>query len=216
MAINAPPSARNRTSTRSLLRCGVVAGPFYLAVSLAQAFLRDGFDLARHSLSLLANGPGGWIQIANFLATGLLVLAAAVGFGRVLGPKSRGVTWFLAGYGLAMIVAAMFRADPMDGFPPGTPAGIPTAISTAGLIHLVSGALGFTCLAISCFFAARAMSRRQVSSLAWLSMLSGLIVAVGFFGGVALPLGGVLGIWLAVVVGWTWLGVMSHQLSDLT
>jgi hypothetical protein len=125
------------------------------------------------------------------------------------------VTWFLAGYGLAMIVAAMFRADPMDGFPPGTPPGFPTTISTAGLIHLISGALGFACLAVSCFFATRAMARRRASSLAALSLVSGLVVVVGFFGGVALPLG-VLGIWLAVVMGWTWLGVMSHRLNGLS
>ena len=72
-----------------LLRCGVVAGPFYLAVGLMQAFLRDGFDFARHPLSVLANGPGGWIQTANFALTGLMVIAAAVGIKRALGPVSR-------------------------------------------------------------------------------------------------------------------------------
>ena len=113
--------------TRFLLLCGVIAGPFYLAVGLAQAFIREGFDFSRHPLSVLANGPGGWIQTANFVLTGLLVLAAAVGLGRVLGPKSRAVTWFLGGFGVAMLVAAIFRADPLDGFPPGTPKGFPTS-----------------------------------------------------------------------------------------
>ena len=31
--------------TRSLLGYGVIAGPFYIVVSLAQALARDGFDL---------------------------------------------------------------------------------------------------------------------------------------------------------------------------
>jgi hypothetical protein len=190
----------------------VVAGPFYLAVGLLQAFLRDGFDLARHPLSVLANGPGGWVQTANFVITGLMVLAAAVGFGRVLGPKSRAVTWFLGGFGLSMILAAVFPADPVDGFPPGTPEGFPTSISTRGLLHFVAGALGFTCLAISCLAAARAMSRRQLSSLARLSLLSGLGILLGFFGGFALPVG-ILGIWFAVVVGWAWLTIMSLRLN---
>jgi hypothetical protein len=190
----------------------VVAGPFYLAVGLLQALLRDGFDLARHPLSVLANGPGGWIQTANFVITGLMVLAAAVGFGRVLGPKSRAVTWFLGGFGLSMILAAVFPADPVDGFPPGTPEGFPTSISTTGLLHFVAGALGFTCLAISCLAAARAMSRRQLSSLARLSLLSGLGILLGFFGGFALPVG-ILGIWFAVVVGWAWLTIMSLRLN---
>ena len=33
---------------RHLLRCGVVAGPLYLAVGLIQARVRDGFDAAEY------------------------------------------------------------------------------------------------------------------------------------------------------------------------
>ena len=118
--------------TRALLRCGMVAGPFYLAVGLIQARLREGFDLARHPLSVLAVGPGGWIQTANFVITGLMVIAAAVGFGRALAWKPRALTWFLAGFGLCMIVAAIFPSDPMDGFPPGTPEGHPRRSARPG------------------------------------------------------------------------------------
>ena len=200
-------------TTRSLLRCGVVAGPFYLALGVIQGLVRDGFDFARHPLSVLANGPGGWIQTANFVLTGLMVLAAAAGVRRVLGPKSRGVTWFLGLYGLAMIAAAVFPADPVDGFPPGTPLGFPTSISTTGLIHFISGALAFTCLAVSGFFSAWTMWRRRMTSLALLSLFSGLIVVLGFFGGIAVPGVGVLGIWAAVVVGWIWLTVVSLRLT---
>jgi hypothetical protein len=214
MESNDSDVGRSAALTRSLLRCGVVAGPFYLAVSLIQAFVRDGFNLARHPLSLLANGPGGWVQTANFVLTGLMVLAAAVGFRRLLGPKSRAVAWFLGGFGGAMIVAAMFPADPLDGFPPGTPEGFPTSISTSGLVHFIAGALGFIFLAVSCFFAARAMSRRNVSTLARLSLLCGLAVVLGFFSGMVFP-PGILGIWFAVLVGWAWLGVLSLRLNRL-
>jgi hypothetical protein len=51
-----------------------------------------------------------------------------------------------------------------------------------------------------------------VAPLAWLSLFSGLVVLVGFFGGIAL---GVLGIWIAVVVGWVWLALMSLGLKRL-
>ena len=66
MESNESEVGRGAAVTRSLLRCGVLAGTFYLAVGLIQALLRDGFDLARHPLSLLANGRGGWVQTANF------------------------------------------------------------------------------------------------------------------------------------------------------
>jgi hypothetical protein len=44
--------------TRSLLGSGVLAGPFSLALGVAQGLIRDGFSFARHPLSVLANGPG--------------------------------------------------------------------------------------------------------------------------------------------------------------
>ena len=58
------------------------------------------------------------------------------------------------------------------------------------------------------------MTRRRVPSLALVSLLSGLVVVFGFFGGIVFPIG-ILGIWLAVVVGWAWLAVMSLRLNRL-
>lgn len=199
------------SDTRALLRWGVLVGPFYLVVGLAQAVTRDGFALGRHPLSVLANGPGGWVQTVNFVASGLMVLAAAVGLRRVL--ASRAVGLFLGLFGASMLAAAVFRADPVDGFPPGTPLGFPTTISSTGLMHLASGALGFTVLAISCFCAVRPLSRRGRGGLARLSLASGLFIVLGFYGGFLLPIG-VLGIWITVVVGWAWLAVVSHRLRS--
>lgn len=209
-----PNIDRRDASTRSLLGCGVLVGPFYLAIGLIQALVRDGFDLLRHPLSLLANGTGGWIQTANFVLSGLLVIAAAVGIRRMLGPRWRSGSWFLGSFGASMLVAAVFPADPVDGFPPGTPEGPPTSISTTGLVHFIAGALGFISLAISCFLTASAMSRRNMPSLARLSFLGGAAIILGFFGGAALSSSpaGVLGIWFSVIVGWAWLTLISLHL----
>ena len=202
--------------TRALLRCGVLAGPIYLAVGIAQGLLRDGFDFGRHPLSVLANGPGGWVQTANFVVTGLLVVAAAVGFQRVLRATSRATGIFLSAFGVSMLVAAVCPADPVDGFPVGTPLGPPTSMSTLGLLHFAAGGLGFVALAISCLVASRAMWRRGERAYGWLSLLSGVIVLLGFFS-VAVPNSSpVLGIWIAVVVGWVWLALMSRRLSVTT
>ena len=211
-----PTCDRSAAITRSLLGYGVLVGPFYLTTGLIQAFVREGFALARHPLSLLANGPGGWVQTANFVLSGLMVVAAAVGFKRVLGPRSLVASGFLAAFGTSMIVAAVFRADPMDGFPPGTPLGPPTSISTMGLVHFLAGTLGFISLAVSCFAGARAMSRRNARSMARLSVLAGLAIILGFFGGFLIPGVGTLGIWFAVLVGWAWLAVLSLHLYRAT
>lgn len=203
--------------TRSLLGYGVLVGPFYLAVGLLQAFVRDGFSFARHPLSLLANGSGGWVQTTNFVLSGLMVIAAAIGFWRMPAPRLRAASWFLGGFGASMIAAAIFTADPVDGFPVGTALGNPSSISTKGMLHFVAGTLGFVCLAISGFCAARPLSQRGESSLARLSVFSGLSVLIGFFGGFLIPglAGGTVGIWYAVVVGWAWLLVLSLRLYRL-
>lgn len=181
---------RSAAVTRTLLGYGVIVGPIYLALGLLQALVRDGFDLARHPLSLLANGPGGWVQTANFAVSGLMVIAAAVGFARALRPQSRVAGWILGCFGAAMIAAAVFPADPVDGFPIGTPEGMPTTVSTPGLLHFAAGGIGFLALAVSCFVVAAAMSRRKQPAMARLSFFSGLAVAGGFFGPMVLPIPG--------------------------
>ena len=213
--VGANESASGRTAavTRSLLLYGVVVGPFYLAVGLAQALVRDGFDLGRHPLSLLANGPGGWVQTANFVLSGAMVIAAAAGFARALRPQSRLGSWFLGAYGASMLSAAVFRADPVDGFPVGTPEGYPTTMSTSGLLHFVSGGVGFLMLAVSCFVVAVALSRRKDPWMARLSLLSGVVIVVGFFGPMFVATSvGIAGIWVSVVVGWAWLALTSVHL----
>src|SRR6185436_5158065 len=113
-------SARATKLTRVLLVCGILAGPIYIIIGLAQALTRPGFDITRHSLSLLSNGDLGWIQIGNFLVTGLLIIAGAFGMRRAM-RTGRGRTWgplLLSVYGLGMFGAAFFVADPAAGFPP--------------------------------------------------------------------------------------------------
>jgi hypothetical membrane protein len=201
-------------TTQSLLRCGVLVGALYLAAGVIQGFVRDGFDFGRHALSHLANGPGGWVQTTNLAVSGLLVIAAAFGIARVL--RSRAAGWLLGCFGASMIAAAIFPADPVDGFPPGTPLGVPTTVSTTGAIHFAAGGIGFLMLAAACFVVARAMSRRQQPPMARLSFICGLAILVGFFGPVAVPAVGIAGIWFAVVVGWAWLALTSTHLMRRT
>ncbi len=80
------------TNTKRLLLGGMVGGPLFVVVGLAQALTRHGFDLTRQALSLLTLGNAGWIQIASFLVTGALAMAFATGMRRALrgGP---GGTW---------------------------------------------------------------------------------------------------------------------------
>ena len=203
---------RSAAVTRSLIGYGVLAGPFYLAVGIVQGVLRDGFDFSKHALSHLANGPGGWVQTANFGLTGAMVVAAAVGIAHVIRPQSRAFGWFLGFFGACLLAGAIFRADPIDGFPVDTQPGIGKTMSVSGVMHFASGAMGFIALAISAFVMARVMSARGVPGLSRLSVFAGVSVIGGFFAPMLGLQSPVAGIWFAVVVGWAWLAVISAHL----
>jgi len=167
--------------TRSLLGYGVVAGPLYVVVSLAQALTRDGFDLTRHQWSMLSNGSLGWIQVANFTLTGLMLVAMAAGVRRALvtGP---GATWaprLIAAFGLSLLVAAVFKADPALGFPVGTPEGA-ASISASGMVHFVAAGFGFTCIAVACFVIARRYAAEGRRGWARYSRTTGVVFLAGF------------------------------------
>ncbi len=167
--------------TRSLLGYGVVAGPFYTAVALAQVLTRDGFDATRHQWSLLANGDLGWIQVTNFVLTGLMLVAFGVGLRRALAP-GRASTWaprLVAAYGLSLVAAGVFRADPALGFPAGTPDG-PAAVSWHGMLHFVAGGIGFSCLAAACFVMARRYAAEGRRGRATFSRVTGVVFLAGF------------------------------------
>ncbi|MBM0229515.1 DUF998 domain-containing protein [Micromonospora sp. ATA51] len=114
---------------------------------MVQGLTRDGFDFRRHPVSVLSNGDLGWVQITTFLASGLLVLGAAAGLGR----RDTGARWLprlLALYGIGLVLAGIFRADPADGFPAGTPGG-PGQISWHGGLHFLAAAIGFVALIVA-------------------------------------------------------------------
>lgn len=204
-----PNCARAARITRSLLGYGVVAGPLYLVVALAQALTREGFDLSEHAWSLLANGALGWIQVTNFVVVGLMTVLAAAGLRRGLAP-GRARAWaptLIAGYGVSLIAAGVFRADPAQGFPVGTPK--TTTVSWHGMLHFTAGGIGFLCLIAACFVLAGRVSRDGRRALAWFSRITAIAVLAGF-AGVASGSNGptTLAFLAAVVTLWAWIATV--------
>ncbi|HEX6507401.1 MAG TPA: DUF998 domain-containing protein [Chloroflexota bacterium] len=202
--------------TKSLLGYGVIAGPLYVAVVLIQALIRPGFDLVRDDVSLLSNGTLGWIQIANFAVTGLMVVACSIGIRRALagGLASTWAPRLLGLYGVGLIAAGIFVADPMNGFPPGTPAGRPSTISLHGTLHIAAAAIGFLGLIAACFILARRFAALDQRRWAIFSRATGILFFAGFVGvasGSSSPVV-VLGFWLALLVAWGWLAAVSVHL----
>ncbi|SEK86542.1 DUF998 domain-containing protein [Nonomuraea pusilla] len=207
--------ARPIRARRLLLGCGVLAGPSYVAIGLAQALTREGFDLTRHPWSFLALGELGWIQTLNFLLTASAVIATAVGLRRALAP-GRGSRWapiLVGAFGASMIGAAFFPADPAMGFPVGTPAG-PGAVTLTGTLHMAVGGIGFLCMIAACYVIASRYSREGRKGWALYSRITGTLF-LGAFAGIASG-GGVVWSNLAflggIVAVLTWLSLLSLNL----
>jgi hypothetical protein len=207
--------------TRSLLGYLALAGPFYVAVSLVQAFARSGFSLTRDEWSLLALGHFGWIQVVNLAMTGAMTIAGAIGVRRALGRYADAGVWaprLLVGYGVALIGAGIFRADPADGFPPGSVSGASTQISLHATLHILSGSIGFGCLIALCFVFARRYARLGRHRAAVVSRLVGAVFAIAFAriasGATSAPIN--LGFTVAVVASYAWMTSVAVDLYRRT
>jgi hypothetical protein len=125
---------------RQLLTCGLVAGALFIGLNTLQILTRPGFDLRRLAISVLALGDFGWVQVSNFILSGLLTIAFAVGVRQTLKGGRAGTFGpiLIAANGLALIIGGLFTTDAGLGFPPGAPDTIPDPLSWHAQIHSFS------------------------------------------------------------------------------
>ena len=213
-------SSNDSRLTSKLLTAGVLAGPFFIAVSLVQAFTRDGFDWIRHPASLLSLGDLGFIQIANFVITGALFIACAVGLKRILtaGVGRKWLPPLFAVVGIAFILGGVFVADPAFGFPPGTPEGMPKQTSWHSTIHGFAPAIGSLAISAALFiFAWRLWKQGRRGS----SIVTVLVVIVSFVLNALPPITAdwekgefnFLPLWIGVALVYCYAGVLVGSLK---
>jgi Protein of unknown function (DUF998) len=167
--------------TRSLLGWGLVAGPFYVAVSVILGLTRDGFDFTRHYWSLLANGELGWVQMANYLLTGLMLVAFAVGLRRAIRPglADRWAPALVGVFGAGMVVAGIFTTDSYGDFPFLPALDGAHGTSGPGLLHFAALCIGSAAVAAACFALARRFAADGATGLARFSAVTGGVVLIG-------------------------------------
>jgi hypothetical protein len=204
-----PPATRttvvSSSASRGLLAGAFVAGPLFLAAGIVQGLTREGFDFTRNAISQLALGDMGWIQTANFLLTGVLLLSGAIGLRRVL-REGPGGTWgpiLISVFGASFLAAAAFAADAGAGFPVGAPEA--ATISAHGAVHMFGGMIGYLALCAAFFVLARPLAARGHRGWALASRVAPVAVLAGFMASAASVLvftaGAGLGLcWLAAVV----------------
>ena len=221
--IAAPAAGSTQSSatarTQTLLACGAVAGPLFIATVLIHALSRPGFDVTRHPPSLLSLGDLGWIPISNFVVTGLLFVVSAVGMRRVVrsGQPGAWAPTLIGALGVSMVFGGVFLADPGLGFPPGAPAGRPAGSSWHAMMHLGAFAIGFTSLVAACaIFARRYQSLAQGRWAAYSAGTGALLAACFVVVMSGLTAGNLLLLYVAVVVGWLWASAVAAQLRGLS
>lgn len=223
MAIGPVRVVDERSLTRLLLLCGVIAPPLFIVVFLIEGATRPGYSAWRNFVSSLSLSASGWVQIANFLVCGLLLLAFALGLRRVLrhGPGALWGPLLLGIVGLGLITAGIFVTGPSLGYPPDVH-GIPPKTLHA-TIHGLAGLVVFSSVAAACFV----MARRFAGDPTWkgwtlYSVVSGLVVVVFFVASTAtsvLDENGVLpngptGLLqrIAIFAGWGWITLLAARL----
>jgi hypothetical protein len=209
MTATTTAAAVTTTSTRTLLTCGAVAGPLWAVVSLAQAVTRTGFDITRHPLSALSNGDLGWLQIANFLVGGVLTILGAHGLRRVL--PSRWAPRLVTAAGAGLLGAAVFVMDPADGFPVGTAAGMPAAMSWHSYGHMAAGTVCFASLIAACYVLARHFTRAGDRRAAVLSRSAGTALLVGDLWAMAGGQAGSLTLAIGAIAAMLWLSTVAAR-----
>ncbi|MGW6724801.1 DUF998 domain-containing protein [Nocardia sp. NPDC055029] len=165
-------------ATRLLLACGVIAPLLNIVVVLVLGAIRPDYNPWVVPDSNLELGPGGWMQITNYIVTGTLLLAFAIGMRRVL-RSGRGSTWgpiLLGIYGFTFFAIGPILPDPSLGYP----AGASEALTIHGAVHILLGLVQFTSLTAACFVLARRDAALDSRGWSRYSVATGLLVATSY------------------------------------
>lgn len=211
----------NSHSTSKLLAAGIVAGPFFAIVALAHGLMREGFSMVRHPASMLSLGDLGWIQIANFVLTGIFFILCGIGLRQQLttGIGSRWVPRLFTLFGIALVIGGVFTADPGLGFPPGSPEGPATEMSWHGAIHAFAPILGFMSLTVALFILARRFGSQGQQG--W--EVSTIVVAVAMFVLATIPnftadwekgVFNFLPLWAGTILGFGWTSLVIAKVKQ--
>ncbi|MDA2814886.1 DUF998 domain-containing protein [Nocardiopsis sp. RSe5-2] len=205
-------SPRAHALTRRLLTAGALAGPLFVAVFTVAGSLRPDYDQLRHPVSSLALTGAGWVQIANFLVAGALLIALAAGMRRsaLLAGRARAAAWLVGAAGVGLLGSGAFVTDPVSGYPPGAPDSI--EYTPIGAVHDAAALPVFLGLPAACVvLAVWALRARRplLGAYSLLSAVAGIVLlqisSTGFQQDPAVV--DVAGLYqratIAVLLGWT-------------
>jgi hypothetical protein len=150
---------------------GMIGPALFVAVFSLEGMLRPGYDPLSTFISALALGSRGWIQILNFVVSGMLLLVFARGVRAEFptGKASRAGPILLAISGICFIASGPLVMDPMY-----TPA---DQMTWHGIAHGIFGAIAFALAPITCLvFLRRFRIEPEWQPLRWWTLAAALIL----------------------------------------
>jgi hypothetical protein len=115
---------------------GLGGAALFMGTAVLQGAVRPGFDPWHQSVSALSLGPGGWVQLFNFVVFGALLITTVPTLRQLLagGVGARSHPLAIAIAGSSLVVLGFVPQDPAPGYDPERLGlTIPTAL---GLLHL--------------------------------------------------------------------------------
>jgi hypothetical membrane protein len=202
------PPGRWHSPLRLLLLGGVIAPILFVLVFTVLGAIRPGYSPLSQMISDLgAVGDNAWIQNTNFIVSGSLLVAFAIGFyqamGQIMKRRPLLVSSLLLGVtGTGLICAGIFTEDPPRS----------AVVSLHGILHIVSFLVLFVSL-ITALFIIGGQLRKIPSwrSYGWYTTITAsasliLVILVG-----PIPSHGLINR-LLVVTAFAWYVVIGYRL----
>ena len=153
---------------------GIIGPALFVLVFTIEGFLRPGYSTLKDFISALSLGPRGWIQIANFIIFGILLLLFTFGVATQFktGKASRWGIILLFTLGVCYLLSGPFVEDVA-----GTPFGGNTV---HGIIHGIFGGIVFVVMPITCFvFLRRFREDPKWKGMVVWTWILGILVSLG-------------------------------------
>lgn len=150
---------------------GMVGPALFVVVFLTEGWLRPAYSPMSMFVSELSLGPRGWIQIANFVTVGVLLLLFARGVAAEFreGTASKAGPILLTIIAWSLLVSGPLVTEPSTAAP----------VTLHGMLHGIFGALFFSLAPISCFVFGRRFRDDPVwQPLQWWTWGAGVIIVV--------------------------------------
>ncbi len=164
----------DKRGTALLLAAGAIGPVLFWLVVIVDGFTKPGYDARKHFISELALGEHGWVQSANFIVVGLLIVAFAVGLRQLFsaGRASKFGPRLVALVGLGLVASGIFPTDPSN-----YPVKGDATLTAAGAIHNFAFLVIMAAIIAACFvFGRRFREEPTWQGYGRYSVITGIVV----------------------------------------